>query len=162
MTLALPETGITKVVGLLEILHDHGDEEETVALSGELNMTLEDLLPVMEAAQMLGFITISGGKIKIAKEGLEVISSPTLQARKERIRNRVMALEVFKKVMELMGAREGKTHKKHLLKMLRAELPKDKAEKTFKRIVEWGRHAGIIGYDSDTEETFFIIEVKKK
>lgn len=164
MALSLPETGISKVIGLLEILHDHGNEEETVELSGELGMTLEDLLPVIEAAQLLSLITISGGKMKATPEGIAVVTNATLHGRKEKIRERVLALEIFKKALPVIVSKSagGKTHKKHLLKLLKAEMPKEKAEKTFKRLVEWGRHAGVIGYHSESEEVFIIPQPKKE
>ncbi|MEK6842922.1 MAG: AAA-associated domain-containing protein, partial [Candidatus Micrarchaeota archaeon] len=73
--MSLPDAGITKVVGLIEVLHDHGSEDETVKLAEYLQLDLDTLLPVVEAGEMLGFITISGGKIKLTEIGISLIGN---------------------------------------------------------------------------------------
>jgi hypothetical protein len=38
--------------------------------------------------------------------------------------------------------------------VLRQDLPKDQADRMVLKIIEWGRHAGLIGYNADTEELY--------
>lgn len=49
------ETGIA---GLLEILQDRGGHEDLYRLAEESGMDVDDLLPIVEAAAMLGFATV--------------------------------------------------------------------------------------------------------
>ncbi len=158
---SLPDVGISKVIGLLEVLHDLGDENETVKLADELQLNLETLLPVVEAGELLGLIAITGGKIKITESGLKLVNSKILE-RKAAIREKVRDLEPFKKVVELLKAKKsGKMQKKSLLKVLRSELPRGQADHTLAKIIEWGRHAEIIGYNSDSEELYLVIIAEK-
>ncbi|MFH1750751.1 MAG: AAA-associated domain-containing protein [Candidatus Micrarchaeota archaeon] len=152
--LTLPDVGISKVIGLMEVLHDHGNADETVRLAEELSLDVETLLPVIEAGEMLGFIEVASGKITLTDSGLKLINGKILE-RKEAIREKVAGLEPFKRVLELLrGKKSGKVQRKSLQKALRLELSKNQADKTLAKIIEWGRHADLIGYNSDSDELF--------
>src|SRR6202042_3962086 len=51
----LPHARVGGIAGLLELLHDRGGREDLFRLSEELVMDVEDLLPILEACQLLGF-----------------------------------------------------------------------------------------------------------
>ncbi|MFH1107211.1 MAG: AAA-associated domain-containing protein [Candidatus Micrarchaeota archaeon] len=152
----LPETGILKVIGLLEVLHDHGGEDETVRIVEELHMDVESLLPVTEAAELLGFVDISGGKIKLTDHGQKIIKAGITE-RKRIVKERLITLEAFKKTLLLLeGKKEKRIPKKLLTKVIRQDLMPQHADRTITRIIDWGRHAGLLGYDSDTDELYLI------
>ncbi len=152
--MSLPDAGITKVVGLIEVLHDHGSEDETVKLAEYLQLDLDTLLPVVEAGEMLGFITISGGKIKLTEIGISLIGNK-ISERKAVIGKKVVLLEPFKKLLELLKTKKnGRIQKKTIQKILRQELPREQADKTLSKLIEWGRHVDLIGYEADSEELY--------
>jgi len=156
MSYSLPDTGISKVMGLLEILHDRGDSEETVRLVSALKLSIEDLLPVTEAAEMLGFVSISGGRIKLSEIGLKIVNGD-IQSRKSILKDRLVELESFKKATSLLADKKNRRMpKRAFLKLFKAELSPEDANKTVKKIIEWGRHAGIIGYESDSDQIYLV------
>src|SRR5713226_1553345 len=57
------------IVGLLELLHDRGGREDLYRLSNDLVMDIEDLLPIVEAAVLLGFAILKEGDVEITPEG---------------------------------------------------------------------------------------------
>ena len=152
--ITLPDAGISKVNGLLEVLHGRGDQSETVKLAEDLDLNKKTLLPVIEAGEILGFIEVAGGRIKLTDHGLKQVMG-RIAERKVLLKERLAALEPFKRVMELLkGRKNGRIPKKSLQKVLRSDLPKEQADRTVLKIIEWGRHAGLIGYNSDTEELY--------
>ncbi|MFH1199990.1 MAG: AAA-associated domain-containing protein [Candidatus Micrarchaeota archaeon] len=152
----LPEAGILKVIGLLEVLHDRGGEDDTVQIVDELHMDVESLLPVTEAAELLGFITISGGKIKLTEFGNKIVKAGITE-RKRIVKDRLLTLDIFRKAIALVEAKKARrVSKKVLVKAIRAELIREHADKTVARIIDWGRHAGLLGYDSDSDELYLI------
>ncbi|MEK6953915.1 MAG: AAA-associated domain-containing protein [Candidatus Micrarchaeota archaeon] len=157
----LPDAGLSRVIGLLEVVHDHGNSHETVKLADELGLNLETLLPVIEAGEMLGFIDVAGGKIKLTDSGTGIVNGKILE-RKVAIKEKLASMEPFKRVMELLKSKKnGRMTKKSLQKVLRQELPKEQADKTASRIIEWGRHADLLGYNADSDELYLQVEPKK-
>src|SRR6185436_13943441 len=69
----IPNTRIGSIVGLLETLNDHGGKEDIYKLSQSLHFELDDLMPITEAAEMLGFVNIESGDIEFADLGRKVI-----------------------------------------------------------------------------------------
>ncbi len=155
MSPTLPDANITKVIGLLQILHQRGGEHETVNLANDLQMHAENLLPVTEAAEVLGFLTISGGKMKLTAEGKKAISG-SIQERRQAVKERLLTLPIFKKAIELLSKRNRKMHKRSFQKALLSDLPKLHSDSTLKSVIGWGRHASLLGYNADTDELFLM------
>ena len=63
----VPNARIGSIVGLLETLNDHGGKEDVYKLSQSLHFELDDLIPITEAAEMLGFVKIESGDMEFAE-----------------------------------------------------------------------------------------------
>ena len=85
----LPSTGISKVLGLCEILDDHGGKEDVYRLAQDLHMPFGELLLVIKGAEMLGLVTKVAAPTELAKaadalsEDLLSRSAASLQGIKE-------------------------------------------------------------------------------
>lgn len=157
MSQPLPDANITKVMGLLQILQQHGGEHETVSIASDVHLDAESLLPITEAAELLGFVAISGGRVKVTEEGRKAVSGG-IRDRRTAVRKRLLTLAIFKRVLELLQSNQGIT-RKAFHKMLLEEMPKRQADATLKTLIAWGRHAGLVGYDSDNDR-LFLVEVE--
>lgn len=147
---------MSKVIGLLEVVNDEGGECETVELANDLRLDAESLLPVTDAAELLGFITISGGRMTLTPAGKKAITGTILQ-RRESVKQRLMTLPTIKKVLDLIQAKKNKRlPKRALARVLSAEMPRSQVESNIKRLINWGRHSGLIGFNADTDELFII------
>lgn len=152
----LPDVGISRVIGFLEVLDDHKGVADTVRLVNELDLELDALLPVLDAAEMLGLIRIKSGKLKLTSLGKKLVES-NLIARRQIFKERMLSLDVFKKVIAIIEARKNKRiHKKSVLRYLKERLPQREAEIQLQRVIDWGRHTEIIGYESNSEELYLI------
>ena len=153
MSLTLPDANISKVIGLLQVLAQHGGDHETFSLANDLQLHAENFLPVTEAAELLGFIAISGGRMKLTSEGRKAIAGG-IRERRLAVKERLLLQPVFKKALEYLQRKNGRCSKKSFQKALLGDLPKPQAESTLRSVIGWGRHASLIGYNSDTDEVF--------
>ena len=68
----LPHARVGGIAGLVELLHDRGGREDLFRLSEELVMDVEDLLPILEACQLLGFAWLKEGDVQLSRQGVRV------------------------------------------------------------------------------------------
>src|SRR5260370_27790868 len=65
----LPHARPGGIAGLLEILADRDGRDDLHRLAGELKLEVDDLLPIVESAAMLGFLRVDEGDAEITAEG---------------------------------------------------------------------------------------------
>ena len=65
----LPHARPGSIAGLVELLNDCGGKEDLYRVAGELVMDVDDLLPIVEAAGLLGFVKAEHGDIEITTRG---------------------------------------------------------------------------------------------
>ena len=77
-----------------------GGSSDLAKLEEELEVDLDDLMPIVYAASAMGFITVGDGFIAITDKGKEFIES-SIEKRKELLRESLKLVEPFKTAMEL-------------------------------------------------------------
>src|SRR6201986_289662 len=75
----LPHARPGGIAGLLEIIIDFGGHTDVYRLADELAFEIDDLLPIVDAAQLLGFLTLEEGDVAITPEGREYAESEILK-----------------------------------------------------------------------------------
>ncbi len=147
----LPDVGIGRMLGLMEVISSRGGEENTVTLSADLDLQLDELLPVIEGCEMLGFAEVKSGKVVLTKDGKEILDSH-IDKRKNRFRQQMLKIQFFQELADFIKSRKsGKVGKRTLNRWLGAQ-PRAAREKTIQRILDWGRYAELIDYKSDADE----------
>ncbi|GEA14939.1 sulfonate/nitrate transport system ATP-binding protein [Moorella sp. E308F] len=147
----LPQVGIGMVIGLLEMLEDVRGREDIFKLAGSLSMELDDIGPVIEAAKVLGFIETTNGDITLTGLGSQLLNAG-INKRKDIVAGRLQQLPVFKEVLELINSRRGRqVRREQVISRFARRMSDEDAELLFKTLVDWGRYAGIIGYDTKGE-----------
>jgi hypothetical protein len=84
---ALPEIGISQILGLVELLVGKGGREDIYKLAGELSMELGETLTVIRAAEMLGLVHTPGGDVEVEAFGHKVVDA-SITDRKDLIRGK--------------------------------------------------------------------------
>ncbi|QGP92301.1 hypothetical protein MGLY_16730 [Neomoorella glycerini] len=147
----LPQVGIGMVIGLLEMLEDVRGREDIFKLAGSLSMELDDIGPVIEAAKVLGFIETTNGDITLTGLGTRLLNAD-INERKDIIASRLQQLPVFKEVLQLINSRRSRqVRRDQVISSFARRMSDEDAELLFKTVVDWGRFAGIIGYDTKGE-----------
>ncbi len=102
----LPHARTGGIAGFLEILADQNGREDVYRLADLLSFEIDDLLPIVEAAALLGFVKVSEGDVEMTPEGLEFSNAPILR-QKELFRN--AALEHVALLKQIKRALESKS-----------------------------------------------------
>jgi len=154
----LPHARIGMIVGLLETLNEHSGKVDVYKLSQSLHFQLDDLVPIMEAAELLGFVSIESGDLEMADIGRAVIDGDE-NAKKAIFRKQMMANVplVNRIVTELEKADDHRIDREHILKFLEFSFSANESERQIGTVVDWARYAELFDYDQDADE-FFIPE----
>src|ERR1700721_3394433 len=75
----LPHARPGGIAGLLELVLDHNGKEDIYRLADDLAFEIDDLLPIVDAAQLLGFLKIEEGAAAITHSGTEFANSEILR-----------------------------------------------------------------------------------
>ena len=151
----LPDCQMTWVFGLLETLEDRGGRDDGYKIARDLQFKFSDLLKVMKAAEILGFVSIPNGDVVLEPFGKQFIESD-INTRKLIVREQLKKHGLFAYLVRLLRGQEdrsltGETVLEHLAMLL----PNEKPENVFSTIVNWGRFAELFGYNKD-EDRFYL------
>src|ERR1700734_3229899 len=128
---ALPETGISQILGLVELLIGNGGREDIYKLAGSLSMELGETLTVIKAAEMLGLVHTPGGDVIVEDFGHKVIDA-SITERKELIREKLELLPTFKSITEFLSSKDdAEVGREEVLEKLAELIPNDDAETSF-------------------------------
>jgi len=148
---ALPNISITPMTGLLEALASTpGGREDLYKLADKLGVDSDHLLRTVEALELLGFVTVAKGDVALTPLG-ETFAEAGILARKEIFAARLRRLPIFRWLLELLEAAEGKRLRGEVVRRaLELEFPPTEAEKQFQVIINWGRYAELFAYDDSS------------
>jgi NitT/TauT family transport system ATP-binding protein len=151
----LPDAGLTLVFGLLELLEDRGGREDGYKIARDLNFKFGDLLKVMKAAEILGFVSTPAGDVVLEPLGKQFLDAK-INERKLMVREQLKKHSLFSYFIRLLHGQENKALTKEVvLEHLAMLLPSEKPERQFQTMVNWGRFAELFGYNKD-EDRFYL------
>jgi NitT/TauT family transport system ATP-binding protein len=149
----LPLARLNALAGLVEKLVEEGGRTDLARLGGELGLGLDDLLPIVEAGELLGFIDVREGDLLITPLG-QTYAEASILARKEPIAGRILRLPVISWIYETL--RDDDNHRvawSYFFDKLQPDFG-DLTEKQLDIAISWGRHAELFAYDDDTGELY--------
>jgi len=152
-TRRLPRALLNQLAGLVEKLSDEGGRADLYRIGGELSLELDDLLPIVEAGDLLGFLSVQEGDLLLALLG-QTYAEASILARKEMLAGRVLRMPVIAWIYESL--RRDDNHRlawEYFLNKLQADFG-NRAEDQLDIAISWGRHAELFAYDDDTGELY--------
>jgi len=151
----LPNARIGSIVGLLETLNEQGGKVDIYKLSDSLRFELKDLIPITEAAELLGFVKIGSGDIELADLGRRVIDGDE-NAKKAIFRQQMLAnvLLVQRVGSELEQDPDHRVGREVILEFLGSSFPPEESERQTKTVIDWARYAELFDFDPDTDQFF--------
>ena len=151
----LPDVPLTAVFGLLELLEDLGGREDGYKIARDLNIRFGDLLKVMKAAEILGFVSTPAGDAVLEPLGKQFLEAE-INERKLILREQLKKHGLFSYFIRLLRGQENKSLSKEVvLEHLAMLLPSEKPERQFATMIGWGRYAELFGYNKD-EDRFYL------
>jgi NitT/TauT family transport system ATP-binding protein len=154
-TRALPHIIIDDLAGLLEHLDGMPNNRTDIyALAQELQVNSDELLRLIEAAELLGFATVAYGDITLNTLG-ETFAEASIRSRKEIFATRIRRLPLFKWLLSLLGASDKKQMEWDVVqKALELEFHEEEAERQLDTAIDWGRYAELLAYDDSSQVLF--------
>ena len=145
----LPHARPGGIAGLLELLIDRGGRDDMYRLAEDLAFEIDDLLPIVDAAQMLGFLKVEEGDAAITTSGEEFANSEILR-QKELFRS--AALENVLLLRQIRRALDAKSDhtvpEDFFMDMLGEQFSEEESQRQLETAVTWGRYAEIFDFDS--------------
>jgi NitT/TauT family transport system ATP-binding protein len=151
----LPDAPVNLVMGLVELVHDLGGEADLARVGAELHFDVEDLLPAVEAAELLGFAQASAGDLKLTGRGT-ALAGATVQEKKEMFR--VTLLEKVSIagdiVAQLTEREDHRMPADAVLDELERHFSIEEARRQLRILIGWGRYAEAYAFDELTDDLF--------
>lgn len=155
----LPHARFGGISGLLEIVQERGGKEDLPKLADSLRLEVDDLLPAVDALQLLGFAEVAHGDVMITDAGREFATAGVHRSHeifKEQLLKHVPFVSTV--VEAIHRSRDGRIGKDFLVDILDEHFSDSEAEKQFQTLVDWGRYAQLFEYDADEERLYKVTE----
>jgi NitT/TauT family transport system ATP-binding protein len=148
----LPHSRPGSVGGLLELLNERGGKEDLYRVAEDLLMEVDDLLPIVESASLLGFARSERGDLELTPEG-KAFADADIEKRTALFRE--AALKHVSLLQQINMALSIKADHSMPVEFYRDILDEHFAatevQKQIDTVLHWGRYAGIFTYDSEND-----------
>jgi NitT/TauT family transport system ATP-binding protein len=145
----LPAVSVGGMAGLLEILASRGGQAALPDLAEELSFEVDDLLPLVDAAEMLGLAETSGAQISVTEEGREFAAADidsTKQLFAGLASRRAPLVRAI--VQALAATTDGSLREGFFLDLLRRGFSAAEARRQLDTAIDWGRYAELFDYQN--------------
>ena len=149
----LPEVSAGGLSGLLEILAARGGQDGLAELADELSFEIDDLLPLVDAAVMLGLARVPGAQLEITDQGREFAEADIDASKKlfgELIAERAPLIKAI--LRALHATNDGTLREGFFLDLLRRGFSADEARRQLDIAIDWGRYGELFEYDAESGE----------
>jgi NitT/TauT family transport system ATP-binding protein len=153
----LPHARQGGIAGLLELVNGRGGKDDLYRLAEDLRMEVDGLLPIMEAAALLGFAKSNRGDIEVTPRGNEFAVADII-ARKQLFRDAALAhVPLLRQMYAALAGRSDppQSSQPTTLEFFRDLLREHFSEIEVKRQIEtalnWGRYSDLFTYDADSD-----------
>jgi NitT/TauT family transport system ATP-binding protein len=147
----LPHGRPGSIAGLLGLLVDHGGEEDLYHVAEELLLEIDDLLPIVQGATLLGFATADEGDVKITSAGRDFVGAD-ISTRKSLFREAALAhVALLQKMKSALDSRSDHAMPLEFFHdILDEHFTETEVEKQLQTALNWGRYAEIFSYDPES------------
>ena len=157
----LPHVRVGTISGLLELIADQPEGTDDISrLAESLKLAVDDLLPILDAAVLLGFATVAAGDIYLTAIGQDFATTTILRS-KELFQQQVLKQVpvLVSMIQTLQEKRSGSMRKDFFLDLWSEHVPTAEADRQFATAVDWGRYAELFEYDA-REERLYLPELQ--
>jgi NitT/TauT family transport system ATP-binding protein len=145
----LPHARPGGIAGLLELLLDHNGRDDIYRLADDLAFEIDDLLPIVDAAQLLGFLKVTEGDAVITPTGAEYANSEILR-QKELFRTAAVDnVLLLRQIVRAIEAKSDKSVSEEFFHdVLDEQFSEDETLRQLETAINWGRYAELFDYDA--------------
>jgi NitT/TauT family transport system ATP-binding protein len=145
----LPHARPGGIAGLLELLIDQNGKDDMYRLADHLGFEIDDLLPIVDAAQMLRFLTVTEGDAEITPAG-EAYANSEILRQKELFRK--AALDNVLLLRQIVRAVDTKSDhsvpEEFFHDLLDEQFTEEVTLRQLETAINWGRYAELFDFDA--------------
>ena len=147
----LPDVEPSELSGLIETMTSFEERIDLPELADEVMMNVDDLFPILETLEILGFAKVLDGDIHLSELGKQ-FSTADLQARKQLFAQSLLEkVPLARYIRRILDEKQGhRVSEERFLSKLEDYLSEKEAERVLRTMIDWGRYAEIFAYDFNT------------
>jgi NitT/TauT family transport system ATP-binding protein len=147
----LPQVSAGGLSGLLEILAARGGRDGLAELADDLSFEVDDLLPLVDAAALLGLAQVQDADLEITPIGREFADADIDTAKTlfgQVISERAPLIKAIMRALHATA--DGILREGFFLDLLRRGFSADEARRQLDIAIDWGRYGELFEYDAET------------
>ena len=138
-------------MGLLEAMRDTPGPDDMYRLAGSLQLELDDLVPLIEAAELLCLIEVCEGDYELTEMGRRMADAEE-KARKALFRDRAFTVPLVHLIVTRLAESEtGQVPREAIREAIQGHFSRKRAERQIDTAIDWGRYAELFDYDADAQ-----------
>ena len=144
---SIPTVSLAATVGLLEVLENEG-AMELFELTRRVDLEFTQLLLVVKAAELLGWVATPGQRVEMTEEGRKFLAAD-INTRKKLLNARLREIFVFNLIIQMLKQYEnGEVPDEIILGELALHFPHERPQRILRTVVAWARYAKLFKYSS--------------
>ena len=153
LTHPLPAATVGGLAGLVEIVYAHNGQTDLPDLADELSFEVDDLLPLVDAATLLGLLEVEGAQAFLTDAGRDWYTADIQTSKEVFARLAVEHAPLVRTiVMALENSDDGTLRDDFFRDLLQRGYTAEDTEKQLDIAIDWGRYGELFDYDADTSE----------
>jgi NitT/TauT family transport system ATP-binding protein len=151
LSLALPPASLGRICDLLELV----PEQEGISLAelaDELVLELDDLLPIIDAGELLALMEVDDAHLRLTAEGRTLLAADE-EGQQDLLRRQLLAHVPLAAELQraLEASSRGEVDGDRVLDRLSEEYTRTEAEAMFDTFVSWVRSCGLFRYSREQD-----------
>ena len=146
---SIPTVGVSQILGLLSILHDQPDLNNVYDISDEIGKEFGETIAIVKAAEILEFVNTPKDEVQFTELGRRFFLSDRA-TRKQIFAEQVRKLRLFHIILAYLETQE-EVPAETVTHDIATALPYENPEKILQTMIAWGRYAGLMDYNANTD-----------
>jgi NitT/TauT family transport system ATP-binding protein len=153
--MALPRVSTNTFMGLTEALlgPPYNGKADLPELAATLQMEVDDLFPIVEMLQLLRFVDLADGDVRLTPQGARLADS-NIDDRKRLFANHLLTyVPIVALIASVLDERP--SHRapfSRFSEQLEDFMSEEAAEQTLRSAITWGRYAELFAYDEESRQ----------
>lgn len=153
LTHPMPAATVGGLAGLVEIVYAHNGQTDLPDLADQLSFDVDDLLPLVDAASMLGLLEVEGAHAFLTDTGREWYNADILTSKQIFAKLAVDHAPLVRTIVKaLENSDDGTLRDDFFRDLLGRGYTDQHTEKQLDIAIDWGRYGELFDYDADTGE----------
>ncbi len=153
----LPDVPVNKLAGLLEELYalEQAGGSPRISLpelADDMHFSVDDLFPLIEAVELLGFAQIADGDIELTAAGRLFVDADVQERKPLFARHLLTGVPLAARIRAVLDERHNhRAPGARFRTELEDMLSEDEAVRVLETVIDWGRYAELYAYDGNAD-----------